>query len=72
MQFQTINKAYNDTFQPKKLSIGMVIPIENYTQNPVPTMHRHLERVRLIENLGFKALWVRDVPFHVPSFGDAG
>jgi len=72
MQFQTINKAYNDTFQPKNLSIGMVIPIENYTQNPVPTMHRHLERVRLIENLGFKALWVRDVPFHVPSFGDAG
>ena len=24
------------------------------------------------ETLGFKALWFRDVPFHDPSFGDAG
>jgi luciferase-type oxidoreductase len=35
-------------------------------------MKYHVERVQLIENLGFKALWLRDVPFHVPSFGDAG
>ena len=25
-----------------------------------------------MEEFGFKALWVRDVPFNVPSFGDAG
>ena len=35
-------------------------------------MKNHLERVKLVEQLGFKALWVRDVPFHVPTFGDAG
>ncbi|NNK90631.1 MAG: LLM class oxidoreductase, partial [Saprospiraceae bacterium] len=47
-------------------------PIENYAGHPVPSMRQHLERVILIELLGFKALWIRDVPFYVPSFGDAG
>jgi len=35
-------------------------------------MASHLERVVMVEQLGFKAVWVRDVPLHVPSFGDAG
>lgn len=35
-------------------------------------MTDHLERVRLAEQLGFGAVWVRDVPFNVPSFGDSG
>ena len=70
--FELINKAYNKTFKPNQLSIGIVIPIENYAQSTVPSMKHHLERVQFIEQLGFKALWIRDVPFHVPSFGDAG
>jgi luciferase-type oxidoreductase len=70
--FEAINKGYNHIFQPGQLSIGLVIPIENYAQSPVPAMKDHLKRVHLVEQLGFKAIWVRDVPFHVPSFGDAG
>ncbi|MEL6441681.1 MAG: LLM class oxidoreductase [Cyanobacteria bacterium J06621_8] len=70
--FELINKGYNSVFQPHQLSIGIVVPIENYASNPVPTMEHHLERVRLIDRLGFKALWLRDVPFNVPTFGDAG
>jgi len=70
--FEPINKAYNSVFQTNELSIGLVIPIENYGQSTVPTMKDHLKRVQLVEQLGFKALWVRDVPFHVPAFGDAG
>lgn len=70
--FESINKGYDNTFQANKLSLGVVVPIENYAQNPVPQMQDHLQRVQLIERLGFKALWLRDVPFHVPSFGDAG
>ena len=31
-----------------------------------------MERVQLAEALGFSAVWLRDVPFNVPSFGDAG
>jgi len=35
-------------------------------------MQEHIERVQLAEQLGFKAVWLRDVLFNVPSFGDAG
>ena len=35
-------------------------------------MERHLERVKLAEELGFAAVWLRDVPLDVPSFGDVG
>jgi len=71
-EFESINKAYNAVFKPKQLSIGIVVPIENYANSPVPSMRHHVERVQLIEQLGFKALWIRDVPLNVPTFGDAG
>jgi luciferase-type oxidoreductase len=35
-------------------------------------MKNHVARVQLAEKLGFKAVWLRDVPFQVPAFGDAG
>ncbi len=71
-KFQAINKGYNAVFRPNRLSIGLVVPLERYTAGPVPSMMQHLERVQLAEKLGFKAIWLRDVPFNVPSFGDAG
>ncbi|MEO0868791.1 MAG: LLM class oxidoreductase [Cyanobacteria bacterium J06642_11] len=70
--FQTINRAYNTVFRPNRLSLGLVVPIETYDRSPVPTMARHLERIQLVEKLGFSSIWLRDVPFNVPSFGDAG
>lgn len=70
--FQQINNAYNSVFKPNKLSIGLVVPIENYSSGPVPELDRHLERAHLAEKLGFSAIWLRDVPFNDPSFGDAG
>ena len=70
--FQSINRGYNNTFRVNRLSVGLVVPIENYATSEVPDMQRHLARVRLAESLGFAAVWLRDVPFNVPSFGDAG
>ena len=35
-------------------------------------MSRHVDRIQLAEKLGFSCVWLRDVPFNVPSFGDAG
>lgn len=70
--FEPINRAYNAVFRPNRLSIGLVVPLETYAHSPEPTMTRHLERVQLAEELGFSAIWLRDVPFNVPSFGDAG
>ncbi len=71
-EFQPINRAYNAVFRPNRLSLGLVVPLETYATGPVPTMARHIERVQMVEDLGFSAVWLRDVPFNVPSFGDAG
>ena len=70
--FPVLNQAYNTVFQPGRLSVGLVVPIERYASSPEPVMRDHVERARLAEALGFSALWVRDVPFNVPTFGDAG
>lgn len=70
--FQGINKAYNSVFTYGKLSVGLVIPLENYAQSSVPSMQGQLQKIQLAEQLGFSAVWLRDVPFNVPSFGDAG
>ncbi|MEM7024767.1 MAG: LLM class oxidoreductase [Pseudomonadota bacterium] len=71
-EFLSINRGYNTTFRPNRLSVGLVVPLEAYPTDPEPTMVRHAERIRLAEQLGFAAVWLRDVPFNVPSFGDAG
>lgn len=70
--FTPINRAFNTVFQPNRLSLGLVVPLEHYPDGPVPALDEHLERVQLAEALGFAAVWLRDVPFNVPSFGDAG
>ena len=71
-EFQPINQGYNNVFRANRLSLGLVVPIESYAKSSVPKMDHHIERVQLAESLGFSAVWLRDVPFNVPSFGDAG
>jgi luciferase-type oxidoreductase len=70
--FRTINTAYNHAFKPGMLSFGLCVPIESYPASPVPLMDRFVERVQLAEACGFSSIWLRDVPFNVPTFGDAG
>lgn len=70
--FPQINRGFDATFQNGQLSLGLVVPIAQYGHSPVPDMSDHLRRVKQAETLGFKAVWLRDVPFNVPSFGDAG
>lgn len=72
MEFHPINRAYDSVFRPGRLSLGVVVPLESYVSSPVPTMTRHIRRVQLAEDLGYAAVWLRDVPFNVPAFGDAG
>ena len=72
VRFPPINRGYNTVFHPNKLSLGLVVPIETYATGPVPTMIHQVQRIQLAEALGFSAIWLRDVPFNVPSFGDAG
>lgn len=70
--FKQINAGFGRVFQAGRLTLGLTVPIEAYPDTTAPTMYRHVERVQLCEQLGFKAVWVRDVPFEVPHFGDAG
>ena len=70
--FETINKAYNKIFKVNRLSIGLVVPIENYPNSAIPSMNNQLERIKLAEKLDFTAVWLRDIPFNDPSFRDVG
>lgn len=70
--FPKINRAFGETFKVGKLTLDLVMPIEAHGHSPVPSLARHVERAQLADDLGFAALWLRDVPFNVPSFGDAG
>lgn len=70
--FPTLNTAYNSIFRLNTLSIGLTIPIGNYAIDGVPNMDESLEHALYAEELGFSALWVRDIPFNVPNFGDVG
>jgi len=70
--FDAINSAFNTVFKPGHLSVGLVLPIEAYAVGDHPTLEQHLATAQLAERLGFSALWLRDVPFDVPSFGDVG
>lgn len=71
-RFCSINAGYDSLFKPDRLSVGLVVPLETYITSAVPTMANQLERVQLAEALGFSSVWLRDVPFNVKSFGDAG
>lgn len=70
--FSPISPAYNAVFKPGRLSLGLIAPLEAYQIEEMPTLERHMERVKLAEALGFSAVWLRDIPFSVPSFGDVG
>jgi luciferase-type oxidoreductase len=52
-------------------SVGLFFPITT-SEAAVPPMERQVERARLAADLGFDALWFRDVPLFWPDFGDAG
>lgn len=68
--FGALNRGYAQTFQPGKLSLGLVVPIQAYGR--APSTDHPVQMVQLAESLGFRAVWLRDVPFDVPSFGDPG
>ncbi|WP_037311096.1 LLM class oxidoreductase [Ruegeria halocynthiae] len=71
-EFAQINVAYNRVFRPGRLSVGLVLPLEAYAVGAEPSLRGHLDAARKAEDFGFAALWLRDVPFNVPSFGDPG
>jgi luciferase-type oxidoreductase len=64
--------AFARTFSPRKLTVGLILPLETHPGRPSPTMQRHIEMAQKAQALGFAALWMRDIPFYDPQYGDVG
>ncbi|UWR24590.1 LLM class oxidoreductase [Sulfitobacter sp. S190] len=58
-------------FVRDRLTLGLLFPIESYAGD-MPMMIGQEILAQRAEALGFTALWFRDVPLRVPSFGDMG
>lgn len=65
------HRGFNELFQPEKLTLGLMSPIESYSSD-MPTLTNQDNIVKRTEVLGFDAIWVRDVPLRDPNFGDVG
>jgi luciferase-type oxidoreductase len=68
----TAHPGFSRVFRPGHLSFGFIAPLEGYPDSPAPSMHEHAEIARRADQAGFSALWLRDVPFYDPAFGDVG
>ena len=66
------HRAFSRTFAPGRLTLGFIAPLEGYPDGPSPTLANHAAMARLADDVGIAALWLRDVPFYDPSFGDVG
>jgi luciferase-type oxidoreductase len=64
-------ETYERLFRPRHLTVGLMFPIEAFAGD-MPTMEHQVELAQQAEAGSFAALWVRDVPLRVPSFGDVG
>lgn len=64
--------GFSRVFKPGHLSIGFVAPLEGYPDSAGPTMANHASMAKLADDVGIAALWLRDVPFYDPTFGDVG
>ena len=67
-----VHLGFGRVFQPGRLTFGFIAPLEGYPDRPAPTMKDHAAMARQADQAGFAALWLRDVPFYDPSFGDVG
>jgi luciferase-type oxidoreductase len=64
--------AFNRTFQQGQLTIGFISPACGYPDSPFPDLSDQAEIVQRLDQSDAAALWLRDVPFYDPSFGDTG
>jgi len=65
------SKGFQRMFAPDRLTLGVFFPIEAFSSDQ-PTMRGQERLARRAEELGYAALWCRDVPLRDPSFGDVG
>ncbi|WP_159991825.1 TIGR03571 family LLM class oxidoreductase [Pelistega ratti] len=66
------HRAFSRVFQRDKLTFGLIAPFKGYADVPIPSIEDLGDIAVLADQLGFAALWLRDVPFYDPNFGDVG
>jgi luciferase-type oxidoreductase len=66
------HRGYARLFKPGHLTFGFIAPLESYPDSVGPTLAGHAEMARKVDEAGFSAIWLRDVPFYDPNFGDVG
>lgn len=64
--------GYARVFKPGHLTFGFIAPLESYPNSPGPTLQDHAQMAQRVDEAGFSAIWLRDVPFYDPNFGDVG
>ncbi len=64
--------GYSRLFERGELTVGLIMPLETYPDTPAPTMQGHLAAAKNADQAGISALWMRDIPFYDPNYGDAG
>ncbi|WNS79573.1 TIGR03571 family LLM class oxidoreductase [Domibacillus sp. DTU_2020_1001157_1_SI_ALB_TIR_016] len=63
--------AFNRMYQKGKMTLGFLTPFEPMT-NELPRMENTVELARKIEDLGFSAIWLRDVTMQDLNSNDHG
>ena len=56
------HRGFARTFQPGKLTLGLIAPFMGYADSPFPDMTDFTALVKQADGSGLGALWVRDVP----------
>lgn len=69
---EIIHQGYQRVFRPQTLTFGLITPLKGYPNSPFPDMSDHEELVVKADEVGIDAMWLRDVPFYDPGFGDVG
>lgn len=62
--------GFQRLFRPGALTVGLILPLETHPGRPAPSMRDHVAMAQRADELGFGALWMRDVPFYDPEYGD--
>ena len=65
------NAGFQRLFDGDAMTVGTGFPLTG-SREERPPVERELELAAHAEDLGFDALWARDVPLYWPRFGDAG
>lgn len=65
------HRGFSRAFTPGHLSLGLFFPLEAFGGD-IPSMLNQVALAKRAEELGFSALWFRDVPLRDPNFGDVG